>query len=101
MFLPVAWTNANLYGVSGFIHPEGVYDDRKADGCEENIDAYVAISSLAICYVFSDIDGHVKYSINIYGKPIDPPKFKQSLIFLPYLPLIIRSRDNSGKGWWY
>jgi type I restriction-modification system DNA methylase subunit len=28
-FLPVAWTNATPYGVSGFIHPEGVYDDPK------------------------------------------------------------------------
>lgn len=26
-FLPVAWANVNEQGVSGFLHPEGIYDD--------------------------------------------------------------------------
>src|SRR5690554_1701701 len=28
-FLPVAWANVNEQGVSGFLHPEGIYDDPK------------------------------------------------------------------------
>lgn len=28
-FLPIGWKIANSKGISGFLHPEGVYDDPK------------------------------------------------------------------------
>lgn len=31
-FLPRAWANVNEQGVSGFLHPEGIYDDPKGGG---------------------------------------------------------------------
>ncbi|MGJ7462770.1 Eco57I restriction-modification methylase domain-containing protein [Halomonas sp. MA07-2] len=31
-FLPRAWANVNSHGVSGFLHPEGIYDDPKGGG---------------------------------------------------------------------
>ncbi|KXS54362.1 MAG: hypothetical protein AWU57_1258 [Marinobacter sp. T13-3] len=33
-FLPRAWANVNAQGVSGFLHPEGIYDDPKGGGVQ-------------------------------------------------------------------
>lgn len=36
-FLPRAWTNLNERGVSGFLHPEGIYDDPNGGGFRREV----------------------------------------------------------------
>jgi hypothetical protein len=36
-FLPVAWRLGNEHGVSGFLHPEGIYDDPKGGGLRREV----------------------------------------------------------------
>src|SRR5690554_300597 len=36
-FLPRAWANVNGQGVSGFLHPEGIYDDPKGGGFRREV----------------------------------------------------------------
>jgi hypothetical protein len=67
-FLPQAWYIGTHDAVSGFLHPEGVYDDPNAGTLREQI-------YLRLRYhfqfsnelnLFGDVDHHVKFSINIF-----------------------------------
>ncbi|MBN1998603.1 N-6 DNA methylase [candidate division KSB1 bacterium] len=67
-FLPRAWEIGSEKGVSGFLHPEGVYDDPKGGKLRENI--YQRLNShfqfQNELKLFPEVDHHVKFSINIY-----------------------------------
>lgn len=77
-FLPVAWANASPTGVSGFVHPEGVYDDPK--GGRIRREAYRRLryhfQFANALHLFSDVHSETRFSINIYGKPFDAPQFR-------------------------
>ncbi len=66
-FLPQAWRWGNEQGVSGFLHPEGIYDDPK--GGKFRAEIYPRLKSH---YQFQNqkilfpIGDRVKYSVNIY-----------------------------------
>ncbi|MFH1953317.1 MAG: hypothetical protein ABIL06_17080 [Pseudomonadota bacterium] len=66
-FLPQAWMIGSREGVSGFLHPEGVYDDPKGGGFREEIyrrlRAHFQFQNELILFPIGD---RVKYSINIY-----------------------------------
>jgi len=68
-FLPRAWYLSNARGASGFLHPEGVYDDPKGGMLREAV--YQRLRShfqfQNELNLFGDIDHHVKFSINIYS----------------------------------
>ena len=74
-FLPQAWRVASEQGVSGFLHPEGVYDDPKGGALRE-----VLYGRLRNHFQFQNqlmlfpIGDRVKYSLNIYG-PTRKPSF--------------------------
>ncbi len=74
-FLPQAWRAASEQGVSGFLHPEGVYDDPKGGALRE-----VLYGRLRNHFQFQNqlmlfpIGHRVKYSLNIYG-PTRKPSF--------------------------
>jgi len=66
-FLPVAWRVGS--GVQGLLHPEGVYDDPKGGALRAaaypRLRAhYQFINELTL---FSEVDHHAKFSINLYG----------------------------------
>ena len=67
-FLPQAWMIGSRDGVSGFLHPEGVYDDPKGGGFRETLyprlRAHFQFQNQFILFPIGD---RVKYSINIYG----------------------------------
>lgn len=69
-FLPQAWKWGNKQGVSGFLHPEGVYDDPKGGAFRKVI--YPKLKAhfqfLNVKKMFSEVLHWVKYSINIYGE---------------------------------
>ena len=68
-FLPQAWRWCTDSGVSGFLHPEGIYDDPKGGHFRANI-----YQRLKAHFQFQNQNmlfpiGHRnKYSINVYGK---------------------------------
>jgi hypothetical protein len=78
-FLPQAWLFGNPYGVSAFLHPEGVYDDPKGGLVREAIyrrllDHFQFVNELIL---FSDVDHHNKFSVNIYrNEPANHFEFK-------------------------
>ena len=77
-FLPKAWSNTNAQGVSGFLHPEGVYDDpnggelRKA--IYQRLRAHFQFTNVKL--LFSEVMIWVRFSINLYGKKNNKVSFK-------------------------
>lgn len=68
-FLPQAWRFGNACGNSGFLHPEGTYDDPKGGLLRAQIyprlkGHYQFINELLL---FSEVDHHAKFSVNIYS----------------------------------
>ena len=76
-FLPQAWMINAPHGVSGFLHPEGVYDDPSGGKLRREVytrlrDHFQFINELRL---FADVDHHTKFSINIYGESLGSPSF--------------------------
>lgn len=85
-FIPQAWMIAGKVGVSGLLHPEGVYDDPKAGAFRRNI--YSRIRShfqfANQKKLFTEIGHTREFSVNVYGYPRRSAKFDHiSNLFLP------------------
>jgi hypothetical protein len=86
-FLPLAWMIGKQdAGVSGFLHPEGIYDDPK--GGEFRQEVYPRLryhfQFVNVKNLFSEILHWVTYSVNIYSKIRDPINFfTMANVFLP------------------
>ena len=98
-FLPQAWRWGSHDSVSGFLHPEGVYDDPSGGGFREKI--YPRLVSHYVFQnqkkLFSEIDNNKYYSINIYRSIPDKVEFIN--IANLYHPLTIdASFDHDGSG---
>ena len=70
-FLPQAWTFGKSGSVSGFLHPEGVYDDPKGGMLRRELYRYLKAhfqfhNELSL---FAEVHHATKYSINIYKQP--------------------------------
>lgn len=67
-FLPRAWAITNSQGVSGFIHPEGVYDDSKGgrlrDSIYKRLRYHLQFQNEKKLF---DIGNQFKFSINIFA----------------------------------
>jgi len=76
-FLPQAWAITNKSGVSGFLHPEGIYDDPKGGDLRKQIyprlRAHYQFSNGLM--LFSEVHDQLRYSINIYGRAYQEPTF--------------------------
>ncbi|WP_447895517.1 hypothetical protein [Vreelandella sp. GE22] len=72
-FLPTAWRLGNQQAVSGFLHPEGIYDDPKGGPLREA--AYPRLRAHFQFYnaffLFSEVHDQTRFSINIYGSSTD------------------------------
>ena len=66
-FLPQAWYVGQISGVTGFLHPEGVYDDPNAGAFRREI--YLRLQAhfqfVNELSLFPDVHHNVKFSINI------------------------------------
>lgn len=76
-FLPVSWRLISKKGVSGLLHPDGVYDDSKAGKLRALIYKrlrahYQFQNELGL---FPEVHHATTFSINIYGPIIDSPNF--------------------------
>ena len=68
-FLPQAWMITHSGGVSGFLHPEGIYDE--PNGGKFRIALYCRLRAhfqfRNELKLFAEIHNRISYSINIYG----------------------------------
>lgn len=98
-FLPQAWSNTNEQGVSGFLHPEGIYDDPKGGGLRKALYPrlrahFQYINELTL---FAEVDHHLTYSTNIYGSLQENLHFVHiANLFTPQT--IDISLEHNGKG---
>ena len=76
-FLPQSWTVCCDYGVVGFLHPEGVYDDTGGGELRSEIyrrlRAHFQFQNQQM--MFPDIGHRIRFSVNIYSSRIDSPRF--------------------------
>ena len=98
-FLPRAWANVNGQGVSGFLHPEGIYDDPKGGGFRREVYKRLRchFQFVNVKKLFAEILHWVTYSVNVYGPARDVPKFiSMANTFLP--ATIDNSLAHDGRG---
>ncbi|TDT44566.1 type II restriction/modification system DNA methylase subunit YeeA [Halospina denitrificans] len=97
-FLPRAWANANGQGVSGFLHPEGVYDDPKGGKFRQKLYPRLRAHFQFIneTKLFAEVHNQTLFSINVHG-PLNEAEFKHvSNLFSP--GTIDQSFSHDGEG---
>jgi len=98
-FLPQAWMVGSPSGVSGFLHPEGIYDDPNGGLFREAVYKRLRFHFhfVNVKKLFSEILHWVTYSVNIYNSPHHSPSFIN--ISNAYIPKTIDScLEHSGSG---
>ncbi|WP_445005498.1 hypothetical protein [Halomonas mongoliensis] len=98
-FLPVAWANANEQGVSGFLHPEGIYDDPKGGAFRREVYPRLRAHFQFIneTKLFAEVHNQTLFSINVHG-PVRGPGFKHiSNLFIPGTIDISFAHDGKGQ----
>jgi hypothetical protein len=99
-FLPRAWANASPRGVSGFLHPEGVYDDPNG-GCFRR-ELYPRVRGHFQFHnemsLFAEVHHATIYSINVYGPPKETAGFLNiSNLFTPQTIDASFAHDGHGE----
>ena len=99
-FLPQAWMIGSPTGVSGFLHPEGVYDDPKGGLFREAIygrllDHGQFVNELIL---FADVDHHTKFSFNVLGNSPSKTIHFQTLANLYSPKTVDACFDHDGHG---
>lgn len=98
-FLPKSWSIESNKGVTGILHPEGVYEDPNGGVFRKDLyyrlkRHYQLTNELIL---FDGIDHHNKFSINIYGPKSSSPCFDHiSNLFDPIS--IDRCYEHNGEG---
>ena len=67
-FLPQAWRWGNNRGLSGFLHPEGIYDDPNGGDLRSEVffRLRVHFQFANEMNLFAEVDHHTKFSVNVY-----------------------------------
>ena len=85
-FITHAWEITNRRGATGFLHPEGVYDDPKGGILRRELYKRLRyhFQYLNVKHLFAEILHWVTYSVNIYHCRQDNPSFiSMSNVFVP------------------
>jgi hypothetical protein len=84
-FLPQSWMGSSLKGVTGFLHPEGIYDD--SNGGMFRAAIYPRLRSHFQFYneknLFSEVQHQKTFSINIYAESRTPCFQHLANLFIP------------------
>jgi len=76
-FLPVAWQVSAERGVTGLLHPDGLYDDPK--GGKARRAAYPRLRRhygfINEKVLFKEVDHHTPFALNVYGPGRSPAEF--------------------------
>lgn len=72
-FLPQAWMINSKFGVSAFVHPDGVFDDPKGGALREMLYARLRKHLMFANErkLFPEVHHHTQFSLNVYGGPQD------------------------------
>lgn len=98
-FLPQAWSNTSEQGVSGFLHPEGIYDDSKGGLLRKSVYSRLRghFQFINEMKLFSEVHNETLFSINIYGSFSTKVRFLNlANLFVP--KTIEDSLHHNGKG---
>lgn len=98
-FLPRAWANVNEQGVSGFLHPEGIYDDPKGGAFRRTLYPRLRAHFQFIneTKLFAEVHNQTLFSINIHG-PLGQPSFTHvSNLFVPSTIDLSFAHDGNGQ----
>ena len=98
-FITRAWELNSAAGITGFLHPEGVYDD--PNGGPLRRDLYPRLRThlqfTNVNLLFAEVMIWVKYSVNIYGPKADSIRFNSiANLFTPATVDLCFSHDGSG-----
>ena len=98
-FLPQAWMIVSDHGASGFLHPEGVFDDPKGGQFREvlyrRLRAHFQFQNEK--RLFADVDHHTLFSVNVYGPPRSSVAFRHMAnLFAPVT--VDASLAHDGRG---
>jgi len=90
-FLPQAWRFSKVAGVSGFLHPEGVYDDPKGGKLRRELYHHLKAhfqfhNELKL---FHEVHHATIFSINVYQKPLN---FQESRINFSHVANLFASQ---------
>lgn len=98
-FLPQAWNWTKKNGVSGFLHPEGIYDDPTGGDFRANIYPRLrAHFQFQNQYILFPIGHRVRFSINIFGEMTDKISFNNlSNLFHPKTIDLCFSHNGQGQ----
>ena len=99
-FLPRAWFNVNASGVSGFVHPEGIYDDPKGGGLRREV--YPRLRQHFQFHnevgLFAEVHHATIYSINVYGPKREEAAFRHiANLFIPQTIDISFTHEGQGQ----
>lgn len=78
-FIPLGWMLAGQQGVTGYLHPEGPYDDPKGGKLREAVYSrlHAHFQFINETKLFADVHNQTRFSINIYGSARKSPQFDQ------------------------
>ncbi len=98
-FLPQAWMINSDFGVSSFLHPEGVYDDPRGGVFRRELysrlRAHFQFSNEK--KIFADVDHHTAFSVNIYGNHQSKPRFDHiANLYAPATIDVTFTHDGTG-----
>ena len=98
-FLPQAWMIGNRWSTSGFLHPEGVYDDPKGGAFRAalypRLRAHFRFENEKS--LFSEVGHQASFSINVYARRSSTPTFKN--IANLYAPATVDACfEHDGRG---
>ena len=84
-FIPQAWMLMQNNGISAFIHPEGIYDDPKANVLRKELYRRLRKHFMFTNEkrLFAEVDHHTQYSLNVYGSEQDVSFDNISNLFIP------------------
>ncbi|MDR3428223.1 Eco57I restriction-modification methylase domain-containing protein [Silvimonas sp.] len=103
-FMPLGWMLAGQHGVTGYLHPEGPYDDPKGGALREVVYARLRAHFQFVneMLLFADVHNNTRYSINISGGLQPSPAFDQiSNLFQPFTVDGCYASDGAGKAGGY
>jgi len=99
-FMPIAWMLAGRTGSVGLLHPEGPYEDTNGGVLREavytRLRAHFQFANEML--LFSEVDNHTRYSINVYSQPQGAPGFDQiANLFVPSTVDGCFAHDRNGE----
>lgn len=98
LFIERAWSNLSRAGVTGYLHPEGIYDDPRGGKFRSVLYSRLRLHAqfLNELKLFSEVHHLVSYSVNIYG-PIGAIAFDHvSNLYHPRT--LVESEGHDGHG---